>query len=478
MAPASPPSPESEPEAPAGRVFEAERIQQLFDRAPGFMAIANGPEHVFEMVNEAYQELVGHRPLIGRTVREAFPDLEGQAFFSLLDHVYEAGKAVTGRARPLHILRSPGGEPEERFLDFVFQPIADRAGTVTGLFVQGHDVTDQHRAELALRESEQRFRLVADSAPVPMWVTKLDRTRGFVNVAYARFLGVPYAEALDYDWRQRVHPDDVARVVEESLAGERTLEPFVLEARYLRADGEWRWLRSVSQPRWDPDDKHAGFIGVAHDVTEAREAEAKLRETNESLEKRVEERTADLQAALERVQAEIDERLRAEDALRQAQKMEAVGQLTGGIAHDFNNLLTPIMGGLELIAMRVEDERLRALAERGLQAAQRGAKLTSRLLAFSRLQRLSMVPVAINELIANMQDLIVHTIGPAIRVETRLSSEASHGICDANQLENALLNLAINARDAMPEGGLLRIATAPADAGDAAGLPQGAYVRI
>ena len=478
MARASPPSLADQQIAVSGPVFEAERIQQLFDRAPGFMVISNGPEHVFEMVNEAYRELVGHRPLIGRTVREAFPDLEGQSFFSLLDHVYETGKAVTGRARPIRIVRSHEGEAEERFLDFVFQPIVGGAGGVTGLFVQGHDVTDQHRAELALRESEARFRLVADSAPVPMWVTRLDRTRSFVNVAYAEFLGVAYEDALDYDWRERIHPDDLARVLEQSLVGESALGPFVLEARYRRADGQWRWLRSVSQPRWDTSGDHAGFIGVAHDVTEARQAEAKLREINESLERRVKERTADLQAALERLQAETDERLRAEEALRQAQKMEAIGRLTGGIAHDFNNLLTPIMGGLELIAMRVEDGRLRAMAERGLQAAHRGAKLTSQLLAFSRLQRLSMTPVAINEVIANVQDLIGHTIGPAIRVETSLSSKVSHGICDANQLENALLNLAINARDAMPDGGVLTIITAPAAGSEAEDLPVGDYVRI
>ena len=478
MARAHPP-PSDEPQLATPRVFETHRLQQLFDRAPGFMAISNGPEHVFEMVNEAYQQLVGHRELIGKPVREAFPDLRGQTFFGLLDHVFETGKAVTGRERPLHIVRSPGGEAEERFLDFVFQPITDPAGTVTGIFAQGHDVTDQHRAELALRESEERFRLVADSAPVPMWVTKLDRKRGFVNIAYAEFLGVPYEEALDYDWRDKIHPDDVEHVVRESMAGERALEgPFVLEARYLRADGEWRWLRSVSQPRWGPNGEHAGFIGVAHDVTEAREAEAKLREINESLEKRVEERTGELRAALDRLQTEVAERLRAEDALRQSQKMEAVGQLTGGIAHDFNNLLTPIMGGLELIAMRVEDERLRRLAQHGLQAAHRGAKLTGQLLAFSRLQRLSMAPVAINDVIENMRELISHTIGPAVRVETDLSSGASHGLCDANQLENALLNLAINARDAMPDGGVLRISTARADKADAPELTPGDYVRI
>ncbi len=434
-----------------------DRLQQLFEQAPGFMAVSSGPEHVFEMVNAAYRQLVGDRELIGRTAREAFPELDDQGFFGLLDHVFEKGEAVTGRARPIRLRRTPSGESEERLVDFVYQPITDAEGRVTGLFVQGHDVTDLHTVELALRESEQRFRLIADSAPVPMWVTKLDRKRGFVNIAYAEFLGVPYDEALDFDWRAIIHPDDFERLVSESLAGEATLKPFALEARYRRADGEWRWLRSVSQPRWGPSGEHIGFIGVAHDVTEAKEAEAQLRE---------------------RVAAEVADRLHAEEALRQAQKMEAVGRLTGGIAHDFNNLLTPIMGGLEIIAARTDDPRLKRIAETGLESARRGAKLTGQLLAFSRLQRISMAPVDVGAIIANMKTLLRHTIGREISIETRLDPAASHGICDANQLENALLNLAINARDAMPDGGTLTIATSVTRLENEPELTPGDYICI
>ena len=462
----------------SGQTLDTGRLQQLFDQAPGFMALSSGPDHVFEMANPSYLRLVGARDLIGRTAREAFPDLQGQQFFSLLDHVYATGKAVTGRARPLRIQRDPQAEPEERLLDFVFQPITDDGGHVTGIFAQGHDVTELHQAERALHESEERFRLIADSAPVPMWVTKLDRKRGFVNIAYAEFLGVPYDEALDFDWRERIHPEDVQHVVQQSLAGEATLKPFVLEARYRRHDGEWRWLRSESQPRWGPNGEHIGFIGVAHDVTEAREAARKLREINETLEKRVAERTADLTAALDRLQAEVSERLRAEEALRQAQKMEAVGQLTGGIAHDFNNLLTPIMGGLEIIAARATDERMKRIAATALESARRGAKLTGQLLAFSRIQRISMAAVAINEIIVNMQDLLRHSIGRSIAIETRLDPEVIHGICDPNQLENAILNLAINARDAMPEGGTLTIVTARAPVSSDPELEPGDYVRV
>jgi PAS domain S-box-containing protein len=459
------------------RLSEAERLRQLFDRSPGFMAVARGPDHVFEMANESYLRLVGRRDLVGKPVREAVPEIEGQGLVELLDQVYRSGEPFVGQSAPVSLQRDPDGPREERLLDFVFQPILDAQGAVTGIIADGYDVTERVMAERALRESEERFRLIADSAPVPMWVTRLDRTRSFVNRAYVEFLGISYDEAVNFDWRTVLHPEDAPRVLAESVAGEASLERFELVARY-KSRGEWRWLRSTSQPRWGPKGEHAGFIGAAHDITELKRGEAALREVNETLERRVAERTADLSEALNRLQAEVGERLRAEEALRQAQKMEAVGQLTGGIAHDFNNLLTPIMGGLELIAARVEDTRLRRIAETGLDSARRGAKLTGQLLAFSRIQRISMAPVDVNDVIERMQTLLRHAIGRAVALETRLDPEAGYGRCDANQLENAILNLAINARDAMPDGGKLTITTSREALSAGPGAEPGDYVRV
>jgi PAS domain S-box-containing protein len=463
--------------AERARLNETDRLRQLFHNAPGFMAVVRGPDHVFEMANASYQTLVGRGDLIGKPVREAVPEVEGQGLFELLDKVYRSGEPFSGRSVAVRLQRRPGGPREERLLDFVFQPIFDSNGGVSGIFADGYDVTERIVAETALRESEERFRLIADSAPVPMWVTKLDRKRSFVNRAYVEFLGISYQEAVDFDWRTVLHPEDAARVLAESMAGEARLETFELVARY-QSGGEWRWIRSVSQPRWGPQGEHAGFIGVAHDITELKRAEAALREINETLEGRVAERTVDLSAALDRLQAEVGERLKAEEALRQAQKMEAVGQLTGGIAHDFNNLLTPIMGGLEMIASRVEDTRLKRIAETALESTRRGAKLTGQLLAFSRIQRISMAPLAVNAVIEAMQRLLRHTIGGAVRIETRLDPGAGHGICDANQLENAILNLAINARDSMPEGGTLTISTDRVRLDEAPDHQAGEFVRI
>src|SRR3984893_7952026 len=172
----------------------------------------------------------------------------------------------------------------------------DEEGRPLRLIGAHMDITDRNLAKELLRESEARFRLIANSAPVPMWVSKLDRTRGFANQAYLDFLGLGYEEALVFDWRKILHPDDLARIVQESIAGEASPKPFVLQARYRRADGAWRWMRSESQPRWDPAGKHIGFIGVAHDVTVAKQAEVELRGLNETLEQRIRERTSQLES--------------------------------------------------------------------------------------------------------------------------------------------------------------------------------------
>jgi CheY-like chemotaxis protein len=158
--------------------------------------------------------------------------------------------------------------------------------------------------------------------------------------------------------------------------------------------------------------------------------------------------------------------------------MEAVGQLTGGIAHDFNNLLTPVIGGLELLARNVAEPRLRRIAEAALESGRRGAKLTTQLLAFSRIQRIRMAPVPVNRVIETMRLMLKHSIGSAITIETRLGPDAGRALCDENQLENAILNLAINARDAMPEGGTLTIATSRVAEPDGLDLDAGDYVRI
>ena len=179
----------------------------------------------------------------------------------------------------------------------------------------------------------------------------------------------------------------------------------------------------------------------------------------EHLEKLVHDRTRQLLGTNKRLRAEMAERKQAETALQQAQKMEAVGQMTGGIAHDFNNLLTAVIGNLDLAIRRVQDEKIARWLSGALQAAQRGAKLTAQLLAFARKQHMQAEPTDLNALVSGMGDLLVRTIGGTVRIETSLQPGLWPAMVDAGQVELIILNLALNARDAMPEGGLLRIAT-------------------
>jgi PAS domain S-box-containing protein len=431
------------------------------------MFLAWGPDLLL-LYNDGYGEILGDRgPAYGRPAREIWADhwerIGPNAERAL------AGETLYFESEPRTLRRD--GVEQPVWLTFGYNPIVGEDGEVAGVFGVVTAVSHDAAAEDRARESEERFRLIADAAPVPMWVTKLDRKRSFVNRAYCDFMGVTYEESVDYDWRHIIHPDDADRIRAESLAGEASLKLFVLEGRFRRADGEWRWLRSISQPRWGPKGDHIGFIGAAHDITEWKLG-------TEALEQKVAERTSDLRLALDRLQAEVGERERAEEALRQAQKMEAVGQLTGGIAHDFNNLLTPVIGGLELLTKGVEDPRLKRIAETALESGRRGAKLTTQLLAFSRIQRIRMTPVPVNRVIEKMQLMLEHSIGGAVTVRTRLGEEAGRALCDENQLENALLNLAINARDAMPDGGTLTISTGLSREKDSVELDAGDYVAI
>jgi signal transduction histidine kinase len=227
---------------------------------------------------------------------------------------------------------------------------------------------------------------------------------------------------------------------------------------------------------------------LGHEIGERERAEEVLRQTNESLERRVTERATTMTRLMDALRNEAADRERAEAALRQSQKMDAIGQLTGGIAHDFNNMLAAISGNLEMINRRTAEGRANELEryiEAALTSTARAATLTHRLLAFSRHQSLDPRSTDINLVVLGMEELFRNTVGPAIRIETRLAPELHPTLCDPNQLENALLNLIINARDAMPDGGPLVIETANSVVagpkgvpGDGTDLPPGDYVTL
>jgi len=354
----------------------------------------------------------------------------------------------------------------ERWIHGRGQVQRNAAGRAVRMLGLNFDVTSRRRDEERLRESEVRFRSLADSAPALMWVSEINGRRAFVNQAYVDFAGVDYDEALALDWRTRLDPSDLPGILKGQISGEGSRRPFTLEGRYRRADGEMRWLKSFSQPRLAPGGEFDGFIGIAFDITEAKQAEADLAGVNELL--------------AERVQAAMAERDEAQAALFQSQKLEAIGQLTGGVAHDFNNLLTVIIGALDVVDRHPDDERRRhRMLAAALAAARRGEKLTQHLLAFARRQPLRPEVRRIDRMIAESEGLLRRALGDAYGFNLRLGGGVRCALVDAGQFEAALLNLVVNARDATPAGGEVTIETRPITLDKALGeLPAGPYLRI
>ncbi|MDB5616700.1 PAS domain-containing sensor histidine kinase [Tardiphaga sp.] len=349
---------------------EGDRLRAMFEQAPSFMARLDGPDHIFTLANAAFLRLVGHREVIGRSVHQAVPEIEGQGLFEILEDCYRSGRPFVGTGIKVQLQRHRNAAAEDRYVDFIYQPILDSAGAVTGLFVEGSDVTERIRADIALRESELRY----------------------------------------------------------------------------RAD--------------------------LHGFTDRLEAS-------------VAERTGELAAANRQLVAQIEGRERVEATLQQMQRLEAVGQLTAGVAHDFNNLLTVVLGNIGFLERTLDQSGIAGKPRDRLgymkSAADRGAKLTAQLLAFSRRQRLEARPLDLNETVASMHDLLESSMGGSVRLETALRPDLWPALVDATQIELVILNLAINARDAMAVGGALTVETGNVTLGaptrpDAP--PAGDYVMV
>ncbi|MBV6864673.1 hybrid sensor histidine kinase/response regulator [Xanthomonas euvesicatoria] len=575
---------------------EHERLIRLFEQAPMFMAFLSGPQHRVEFANPCYSRLIGHRDVIGRPLAEALPDAVEQGHVRRLDEVYRSGRAFSANALPYNVQAVPGGPAERRLLDLVYQPIAGADGTISGIFVQGLDITDRISLERAVREAEVRNRQILDSvmdyaiiatdmhgrvtswnegarrilgwSEVEMLGQTLQRTFtpedveqrqmlieaaaalesgsgmderwhvrksgerfwangslmvlreetgeaiGFVKVLRDRTAERLASEALQKserrldalvrassqsifsasahwrewrqlvgdgvlsdavsatpDWQAMVHPDDRARLAQALAQATATKSGVDVEYRVLGTDGQVGWTLMRAIPLLDEREQIAEWFGTSADITDKRVAEEQLRQLTETLEERVRERSAAL--------------LLAEEKLRQSQKMEAVGQLTGGLAHDFNNLLTAISVGLELLQTRIEQgkyDRLERYVEMAQSSAARATALTQRLLAFSRRQTLAPTALDVEELVRGMHDIIARTLGPSIALQLRPADQAWQVLVDAPQLENALLNLCINARDAMPDGGQLTISlhnrALDAAAAQQLELPPGDYVCL
>ena len=487
---------------------ERERLRKMFEQAPGFMAMMVGPDHIFQDANSAYLSLVGNRDIRGKAIREALPEIIDQGFVQILDCVRETGLRHVGRSARVMLARKQGELPEERFVDFVFQPILEEDGRTAGIFVQGNDVTDQRRAEIALRRETRHLevlnRLGADlAAELDLEKVVQLTTDACVELTGAHF-GAFFYNVLDENGESYMlyslsgveksafegfpMPRNTA-VFSPTFKGEGVIRSgdILADPRYGKAEpyrgmpkGHLAVRSYLAVPVVSRSGEVIGGLFFGHPEPERFEEEherlivgaagqvaialdnARLFQAaqNELAERRrAEEALQELNAGLEqKVAEEIAERLKAEEALRQSQKMEALGQLTGGVAHDFNNLLQVISGNLQLLSRDVSgNERAGRRVENALSGVQRGSKLASQLLAFGRRQPLEPKVVNVGRLLRDLEELLRRTLGEDILVETITRSEIWNTFLDPTQIENALLNLAINARDAMENGGKLTI---------------------
>jgi len=375
--------------------------------------------------------------------------LEGRSARSFVNvPVLEGGRLVA----VLFVNSDRTRQWSEAELDFI-KEVAERTRTAV----------ERSRSEAALRESEGRLRTVNETLETLVAVRSAERDRlwslsqdmlaradysgmmSAVSPAWGQVLGWTEEELLTRGYATFMHPEDMPPTLAAIGKMGESRQPTRFENRIATRDGGWKNIEWTVAP--EPDGLN--FIAIGRDVTKTRAREKELGV--------------------------------AQEALRQAQKMEAMGQLTGGVAHDFNNLLTPIVGALDMLQRRgIGGEREQRLIAGAVQSAERARTLVQRLLAFARRQPLRPVPVDIAALVRGMADLVSSTTGPQIRVEVVVFDDLPYAKADPNQLEMALLNLSVNARDAMPDGGTLRI-TASAETVrimGAAGPPPGNYVRM
>lgn len=331
-----------------------------------------------------------------------------------------------------------------------------------------------------LHEGEERLRTALLAGHLGSWELDVTTSELTASAACKAIFGRAADEPFSYeDLVQSIHQDDRARMQKAVGVTVQRGTDCAVEFRHVWPDGTLHWADIRARLGRARVGRHSHLVGVSSDITLRKTGEETLRQLNETLEERVAARTTELAAAHASVLAEIEQRERAEEQLRQAQKMEMIGQLTGGVAHDFNNLLMAVLANLDLLRKHLADDpRTTRLINGALQGAQRGAALTQRLLAFARRQDLKVEPRNLADLIREAADLIERSAGTQIEVRLDLPADIPLSLVDASQIELAVLNLVVNARDAMPNGGVLSIMVDHLDAPSATELPAGHYVRL
>lgn len=380
--------------------------------------------------------------------------------------------------RPFGILEVDSRTPRQ-FTDSDIDFLRVYSNLLGAVLKRSNFIQAMRVSEEKLRESERHYRIAAELNPLWPWTADTSGVLTSVDQRWYEYtgFGLTSARTLGRQWVSAAHPDDQVALAERWRESMATFRPFDSQVRLRARGGNYRWFRVRALCSFDAEGRCERWYGTVEDIDDRVQLEVALRDWNDLLEERIAQRT-------EQLETEQHERAVAETKLRQSQKMEAVGQLTGGIAHDFNNLLAGIIGSLELMQRRIDAGRYNELARYNavaMTSASRAAALTQRLLAFSRQQALEPEILEPRTVVAGLEEMIRRSVGPSIVVEC--SFRANDRIrCDLNQLENALLNLAINARDAMPEGGTLSLGVDRCVIDQASStekmMPAAAYVTI
>ncbi|HEX8533291.1 MAG TPA: PAS domain-containing protein [Allosphingosinicella sp.] len=445
------------------------RLRALTDHLPGGMVyqIATGPDGAarkFLYVSQSHEQLTG----VPAEAVLADPSIPYNMIHPddrpLL--VEAEAEAIRTKAMFDAEVRFRRADGELRWCRLISAPREQPDGSLIWDGIQ-IDVTGRKAAEAAVRDSEARFQAIANSIDQMVWSARPDGYHDYFNRRWYEFTGMPEGSTDGEEWNGMFHPEDQDRAWSVWRHCLETGEPYHIEYRLRHRSGDFRWVLGRAQPVRDEQGAITRWFGTCTDIEDIVEARDVLARSREQLERMVEERTEAL--------------VQAQEQLRQSQKLEAMGQLTGGVAHDFNNLLTPIVGSLDLLQRRrLGGEREQRLIDGALQSAERAKTLVQRLLAFARRQPLQSGAVDVGNLVRGMAELVVSTSGPQVKVVVEVPDALPPATADQNQLEMAILNLSVNARDAMPDGGTLTISAAAETAGQGhrAKLKAGDYVRL
>ena len=449
---------EAEAAAREGR----DRFRQIANAAPVLIWMS-GPNQRATWFNDSWLAFTGRtlEQELGRGwLDDVHPDDREPLLVAYQDHF---DQKAPGRIE-YRIRRHDG---QYRWLDESAAPSFDAEGQFLGYVGSCIDITDRRTAETALRQGEARIRALVDSLPQLLWSNRTDGFCDYLSPQWVDYTGAPAEQHRGEGWLEAVHPQDRDVVQQAWAQAVRGGLPFDVEYRIRRHDGVWRWFNGRASAVREDDGSIRRWFGSSSDITEIVEA-------RRDLEVRVAERTRELEASLE-------ERAQAEAALAQAQRLETVGRLTGGVAHDFNNLLTVVIGGLDMILSSPTDTaRVKRLAEAAMAAGRRGERLTRQLLAFSRRQELKPEIVAVGALIQQIEPLVRRAVDEGVELAVSCDPDIGASRLDPAQFEAALLNLVVNAADAVGGKGRIEIRATRRrlEAGEVQDAAPGDYVAV